>query len=310
MKMKISAFLWIAIIFITLSCKEKKTKTAFTENKVKTKTENIKNDTVIIAEIGSINISEQTIQYRLATESAYENNGLNKSAALIMIINDALEMELAKKYNQQALVDEIEQFKQHADQTSKAPEILKKVKNVFRQDMHAYDLWYISPKIVNKKIRDYFSANKSINHAAINQIKPAMKILRSGKKMKDVAKLLSLTYAIDSIPVKQLDMTPALQNYPDAGLPFENPMLKYVKKIMPGEIYPEIIEENYSFMIIKLLNHNNDRYLLERISVSKPDFDTWFRKEAANISINITDTSLKQEIRNTYGNLWWVRYVN
>ena len=105
-------------------------------------------------------------------------------------------------------------------------------------------------------------------------------------------------------------MTPALQNYPDVKLPFENPVLKYVKKMKIDEIYPHIIEENNSFLIIKLLNYNQDHYLIERISVPKPDFDTWFKKEASKINIRIIDTSLKQEIQNNYGNLWWVRSLN
>lgn len=302
-------FLLIAIIFIVFSCKEKKIKVVADETQVPKESENPKPDTNYISSIGAIKISEQTIKYRIATELAYGNSGLNMTTGLIMLINDALEMELAKKYNQQAIPDEIEQFKQYADQTSKAPEILKKVKDAFGSDVQAYDQWYISPKIVNRKIRDYFSADKSINQAALNQIKPALKMLRSGKKMKETAKYLNITFAIDSISVKPLDMTPALQDYPDAKLPFENPMLKYVQKMKVGDLYPDVIEENYSFLIIKLFNFNHDRYLIERISVSKPDFDTWFKKEAAGIPLQIKNNVIKQELKTKYNNLWWVRFL-
>ena len=308
--MKFRFVFFIALILFAASCKEKRIKTDITaNNSTQKETIGIKQDTITIAGIGSIKITEQTIRYRIATEAAYENTGLNNTTGLIMLINDALEMELAKKYNQQALPNEIVQFKQYADATSKAPEILNKVKNVFGQDIKSYDLWYIAPKIVNRKIRDYFSSNKTFNQAALNQIKPAMKILRSGKKMKEVAKSLHLTFARDSIPLKPLDMTPALQNYPDATLPFENPMMKYVKKMTIGEIYPEIIEENYSFLIIKLLNHNLDRYLIERISVPKPDFDSWLKKEAENIPIGINNSDIKRELQSKYSNLWWVSYI-
>jgi hypothetical protein len=304
--MKIRTLFWITMIFIAFSCKEKKIKIETPENKVQAKEEILKTDSVIIAAIGSIKITEQTIQYRLGTESAYDNSNLNKSAALVMLINDALEMEVALRYNQQALDDEIEQFKQYADQTSRAPEILNKVKKTYGQDIKSYDQWFISPKIVNRKIRDYFSANKSINQNALNQINSAMKLLKSGKKMKDAAKSLHLTAVVDSIPKKPLDMTPALKNYPDAQLPFENPMLKYIKKLKSGEMYPEVIEESYSFLIIKLLNYNDDYYFIERISVPKPDFDTWFKKEAAKINITIIDTPIKSEIQHKYSNLWWI----
>jgi hypothetical protein len=304
--MKIKIYLLIAVIFIAFSCNEKKKKTATVENKTQTKEEILKTDSAIIATLGSIKITKQTIQYRLGTESAYDNTNLNESAALIMIINDALEMEVALRYNQQALAEEIEQFKQYADQTSKAPEILNKVKKAYGQDIKSYNQWFISPKIVNRKIRDFFSASKSINQAALNQINSVMNILKSGKKMKDATKSLHLKVVLDSIPVKPLDMTPALKNYPDAQLPFENPMLKYVKKLKSGEMYPEVIEENYSFLIIKLLNYNEDHYFIERISVPKPDFDTWFKKEAAIIGITITDAPIKSEIQHKYSNLWWV----
>ena len=308
--MRIRLIILIVLLVAVYSCKEKKIRVAIIDNDKQTIDAVVKPDTVILASIGSTQITGQIIQYRLATESAYENTGLNKSAALIMVINDVIELELAKKYQQQATPIEIEQFKQHADQTSKAPEILKRVKAVFGQDIKAYDLWYISPKIVNQKIRDYFSANKSQNRDALNQIKPAFKLLKSGKEMKTLAKIYNLTYSVDSLSINAPDVAPALQNYPDARIPQESPILKYVRKIKAGEIYPGIIEENYSFMVIKLLKQTNNKYLIERISISKPEFDTWLRKEAANFNFSINDAALKQEILNNYGNLWWVKYLN
>jgi hypothetical protein len=309
-QMKISIILSIIIVLFTLSCKENKSKLAKVDFQMPTATvENKLNDTVIVASIGLIKITEQIIHYRLATESAYENTGLNKSGALIMLINDALEMELAEKYKQQALPDEIKQLKQHADQTSKAPDILKKVKAVFGQDVQAYDIWYISPKIVNGKIRDYFSANKSFNQAVLNQIKPAIKFLRLGKEMKAAAKLYNLTYSVDSIPTKPLNINPEVKNSPDAGVSVENPIVKYISKLRVGETYPEIIDLSNLYMIIKLKKQNKDVYLIERISIPKPDFDTWFRKEASNFTFRIYDAALKQEIQNNYGNLWWVRLL-
>jgi hypothetical protein len=308
--MKIRTFITISIVIFSLSCKQNKTKVEKIENINQTVQSEIKvNDTVIIAGIGSIKITEQIIHYRLATESAYENNGLNKSAALVMLINDAIELELSKKYNQQALPDEIKLFKQHADQTSKAPEILSKVKVVFGKDIEAYDFWYISPKIVNNKIRDYFSSNKELSQATLKQIKPAIKFLRSGKEMKDAAKLYNLTLSVDTIVARPPDITPALKNYPDAGLPIETPILKYIKKLKVGDIYPEIIDLSNLYMIIKLLKQSKDKYVIERISVSKPDFDVWLRKEAANFSFRIYDPGLKQEIQNNYGNLWWAGLI-
>jgi hypothetical protein len=308
--MKIHPLFFVILLIIPISCKQKKTNADIPA------TEKIQNDSNTgisdikpFASIGSVNITRQIIQYRIATEEAYGNTGLTNISGLIMLTNDAIEFELAKKYNQQALPDEIEQFKQHADATSKAPDILKKIKNAYGQDIASYDFWFISPKIVNRKIRDYFSSNKEINQATLNRIKPAFKQVKSGKKMKELSKSLNLNYAVDSIPLKPLDMTPALQNYPDASLPFENPMLKYVKQMKVGEVYPEIIEENYSFLIIRLLNFNQNRYLIERISIPKLDFDSWLKKEAETIPIIIYDPQVKQELLSKYSNLWWVSYL-
>jgi hypothetical protein len=308
--MRKNTLFYIVSILVAFSCNTKKTDPGkHLTSPQQAVTDSVVMDENTVATVGASKINDQIIRYRLSTEEAYGNTGLNKTSGLIMLINDALETEIAKKYNQHALPDEIEQFKQHADATSKAPDILKKIKNVYEGDIASYDLWFISPKIVNRKIRDYFSANKEYNLAALNRIQPALKKVQEGEKMKEIAKSYNLNYAVDSIPVKPLDMTPALQNYPDARLPFENPMIKYIAKLKPKEMYPEVIEESYSFMIVRLINHNQNRYLIERLSVQKPDFDSWFKKEAEVIPILIYDPDLKNELRKSYSNLWWVPLI-
>jgi hypothetical protein len=263
-----------------------------------------------IATIGSLAITEKIIQYRIATEAAYENTGLNRTAGLIMLVNDALESEFAKTISQQALPQEVELFKEHADKTSKAPEILAKIKKEYGDDISSYNIWYISPKIVNRKIREYFSKDKYLNQEAFNKIKPTFRLAKSGKSLKVIAKSSGLSFSVDSIPVKPAEITPALQNYPDAGLPFENPMIKYVKKLKEGEIYPEIIDENYSFLVIKLIKKTKNWFYIERISIAKPDFDTWYKSKAERIPVKITDDLIKRELKSQYGNVWWVKNIN
>ena len=307
-------YLFIVLISISLlaySCKENKKHTGrANETSADSGQSTVQSqNTIIVAEVGSIKITEQTIINRLAVEAAYDNKGLNKVSGLIMTINDALEMEFANKINQQPTANEIIDFKDHADKTSKAPEILNKIKNIYAADIKSYDLWFISPKIVNTKIRTYFSGNKTYNQQTFARIEPSLKMLRSGKSMKQTASALKLNYAVDSISAKPVDMTPALENYPDARLPFENPMLKYLTGMKVGDICPNIIEENYSFMVIRLTSKAKDKYIIERISVQKPDFDSWFKKEAASIPIMINNTEIIRELKSNYGNLWWLKNI-
>ena len=86
--------------------------------------------------------------------------------------------------------------------------------------------------------------------------------------------------------------------------------LKYIKKLKSGEIYPEIIDDNYSFLIIKLIRMNKNRYFIERISIDKPDFDAWFKCQAVKIPIKISDGVIKRELLSQYGNVWWVKNLN
>jgi hypothetical protein len=61
------------------------------------------------------------VTYRLKTEQAYENSGATEEVALISLINDAVEHEIALLNGVAAIQEEIEALRKYSDEQTKAP---------------------------------------------------------------------------------------------------------------------------------------------------------------------------------------------
>src|SRR5579864_9258677 len=80
-----------------------------------------------LAEVGRATISQNDLARRMGIDRAYGNEGIAPELDLAALINDTLEREVAKLEGVQATPAEIANFSKHADETSRAMDILTKV---------------------------------------------------------------------------------------------------------------------------------------------------------------------------------------
>ena len=83
-----------------------------------------------------------------------------------------------------------------------------------------------------------------------------------------------------------------------------------LKNLKPGELWPNIIEEDSSYGIVQLISVDKGSYKYGYVVVPKGDFDKWFKIYVEeNIKIHFIDQSLLKAIKNQYPDLWWLRVV-
>jgi hypothetical protein len=199
----------------------------------------------------------------------------------------------------------------HADETSKAPEILAKVKEVFGEDREAYERLYLGPKIINRKLRNWYSRNAEIHKNQRTLIEKAYYLAQSGKSLEQSAKDCGLDFSTRDYGKGEGEMPALLKQYmPEDEQSAKDPMTSILETMSEGEIYNNIVENDDSYKVIKLVEKNSSQYKVERISAGKRPFDKWFRERAQQTEVKILDAELKKKAASKYPNVWWLKEVH
>lgn len=263
-----------------------------------------KNFNKTIALVGNSIITERDINDKIKIERAYGNLNFDRTLALISLINDLLEYEIARQFKILPTKEEILAFKKHTETTSKAPAILMKVKNVFADDEKRYERIYLFPKIINNKLRYFYSQNYEFHRKEREKIETAYSLILKGESFPSVAQKLKLE-RLETELEEKVEVPELL-----AGIIFpENKLIEIIKKTPVNSVIKGIVDDDFSFMIIKNLGKRNGSWKVEMIVVNKTSFDDWFKKEASKLKIEIKDNSLKEKIKKQYPNIWWVKEI-
>lgn len=263
-----------------------------------------------VAIVGKTAITEKEIFYKVQIEKAYGNEGVTAAAALISLINDALEHEVAGIHDVSISRGEIESFKKYVDESTKAPEILQEVKSIFADDLASYEQIYLSPKIMNRKLRSFYSTNRVIHKKEIGLIEKAYGLVISGKGFQDAAEQCGLKSIVFDISEKEEDMqAESVKFLPHNSIHGKDPLLPILETLNTGEVYKNIIEDDFAYRIIRLITRRDKNFSVEAITVNKRPFDEWIREESAGIKIEIRDSDLKDKIKSKYPDIWWVKGI-
>ncbi len=206
-----------------------------------------------------------------------------------------------------ATKEEIDAFRKYSDEHTKAPRILQKVKTVFGDDSASYERLFLVPKIINRKLRQFYNTNQEIHKSERESIEKAYSVISSGKSFQEVADQLRLQFKTLEVSNQGASVPHGLKKHTnDEGAPLNDPLIPILQKLSPGDVCRSIVEDDYSYRVIRLKERSGNRYLFETITVYKQPFGKWFRKEAEKIKIDILDVELRRSIREKYPNLWWL----
>mgnify|MGYP000936766789 CR=1 FL=1 len=256
-----------------------------------------------IAAVGTESIDKKTIDYQIKVDKCYGSENQSEGVALIKIINNLLEKEvLLSAFDIKITEKDLEDKSGWVDTNTKAPDILKCVKEVFGNDRKNYLALYISPTVVNPTLYNNFYFSPEIHKEELNEIKEIKAKIDSGQRLEDFPNYSSL-----EVP-KEITLPDTLEPYQDQFK--ESVLSKVVKQLKPNQIWPEIIEDEYSYMIVRLLKEDENQYYLDGVTVAKKEFDPWFKDWVTrNIKIFVFDSQIAQDLKTNYSQIWWVALI-
>ena len=264
--------------------------------------------TATVASVGALRIAAKDIVYRIGVERAYSNDAVPQSAALVGFVHDMLEAAVAEGCGQAATEEEIDDLGAHADRTSEAPQVLARVKGVFNDDRVAYRRLYLAPKIVNRKLRAWYTRNAQIHDEQRSRIERAYALARSGESLEVAARECQLAYSTFEYGKQQPEAPATLRpGFPTGAAMREDPMLGILQSLDKGQVYENIAEGDRTYRVIRLLEKHDGCYRVEVILAEKRPFDEWFREQAEKVPVQVYDDDLRREIIAKYPRVWWVR---
>lgn len=275
-----------------------------------------------VAEVGGARISSADVSYRVAVEKAYGNATATEAAVLVSLVNDALEREVARAAGVDATAEEIAALGKHADETSKAPEILAKVKRVFGDDRAAYERLYLAPKVVNRKLRAWYGRDAGIHARERELIEKAYRLVSSGMPLEQAAEECGLDFCTFEVGGSGGPRPAELaRHFPRSAGGAKGPLESILDSLPVGAVHDRIVEDDGSFRVVRLIQRNEGnkgsegnekngpQYKAEAIAARKRPFDEWFRERARKVEIRFLDAALANGVREKYPTLWWLKQV-
>lgn len=240
--------------------------------------------------VGDVGITYSDISYKMKVEKIYMDGDLENKytpvVATVSLINDTMEKIVAQRYKVSATKEDLQWLDNYASNNSKRPDLLKKIRSVFKFNKSAYYRIYLEPKINNVKLRVFFVNNPDIHRDSRELIWKAYKTAHEIKDFKRIANMFGLKYV--EWKLKEGD------NF------LYSDVFNILENMQRGELYGDILEDENSFYILKLKSKTKKGYTVECIYVEKKSFDEWFANEIKNIAVVFIDKKLEESIKSQY----------
>lgn len=253
-----------------------------------------------VVEIGKTKITYSDIEYKVAIGQIYGNEGITEVTALIQLINKTLEHEIATMHGINATPEEIQNFSNHVDSTTRAPKLLAEIKKVFKGNRSEYGRLYLAPIIINRKLHGWYIQNDEIHKNERASMEKAFHLVLSDTALEKAAQICSLKYTTFSD-----NFGSDMPMVPEVDRP-KTPMLIVVESLKEGGIFKQIVEDEINYRIVRLLDKDTKAYTVEMIYTQKRPFQEWFQKQTGKISIVFHDQELKANVIEQYAKVWWV----
>jgi hypothetical protein len=249
----------------------------------------------------SIYKKELSLFYK-AQKNCYKNENISNEEVLAMVISNKLELlALKKKYNLEPEKSILTEKAKWMDKNTRAPEILKCIKNTYSPFYKRYYLEdVVKPTLVNPKLHFLFSQDREIHNEEIAKIEEIIKEVKNNPGILRSFKEYTRT-AIPKIKKENVEMGGYSFDVPED--PFVSKILSKLKK---GGVYPNVVEDDYSFKIVRLIDEDKENYYWDGVVIMKKNFDDWFKNYVKeNVKIKILDKELKEKFKKIFFDVWW-----
>lgn len=255
-----------------------------------------------LAKVGDVIIKKEDLFLRKEVYiKCYKDDKKDESEVLAELIRDALEEAVLKsKYNLEPPESTLEEKAKWIDENTKDPETLSCIKAVYGRNKKAYLKNVVKPTLVNPKLHQMFSQDTLIHRQERKKIWEMM------QKLKNNPDILPTLEGYGKFQTKYEENSTLKVSEYEIQFSKDPFIEKVLEKMKPGEIWSEIVEDDYSYKIVRLLGKDNEKYSWDGIVILKQSFDEWFKDYASKyIKIEIYDEVMKKNFLEKYPDLWW-----
>lgn len=269
----------------------------------------------IVASIGDHPVIRDDITYIIQIEHAYGTLPLSETAALMTVMRDVITQQVAQSVGVVISTAEMPTHFPFIDQNtprekvqdSDAQDALPIDKQIFRVDHAAYGRLYIAPKMLNRKLREFYITASDLHPHQLEQIQQVLQLVLSGQSLHDAARTAGLTTTRREFnerdtetPMKLIENAATESHAPKKSL------LDALDQLSPGKIVPNVIEDESGFRIMQLIAKRDADFMVETVEIAKPPFEIWLKERARALNIKINDEQLKNSIKAKYPTIDWV----
>jgi hypothetical protein len=269
----------------------------------------------VVAKVGERPITREDIIHMMQIEKFYKSPELSEADALFIVMQDAIAHEIAHSVGIDVTPSEtpinspfVDQFTPSGVEDKKAQGTMPLQEQPFHVDHGSYAQLYVVPKIIDRKLHRYYSSSSYLHRKERESINQALQLAISGKSFAEAAKETGLISARHELENKDMGlpaaMVPALPV--DKHLPKKDTIYDILNKLAPGEIHPNIIQDQDRYRVLRLISRNGQKYIIETIDAVEPQYEDWLKERASTLPITISDDALKREVKRDYPNIDWV----
>jgi hypothetical protein len=270
---------------------------------------------VVLAKVGERTITREDLIHMIQIEKFYGSPALSEADALVIVMQDAIAHEVAHSVGVDATPPEtpvnfpfVNQFTPSGGEDFKAQQVLPPNEQAFHVSHTAYAQLYVVPKIIDRRLRRYFSTAADLHPAERASIEQALRLVISGNSFTQAANATGLLTAQHQLENKAAELPAALIPKLPVGrrMAPNDTLFDILDRLTPGTINANIIEYDGSYRVLRLVARNGQRYTIETIEAIKPPFEKWLKERARTLRIMINDKTLKREVKLGYPGMDWV----
>jgi hypothetical protein len=252
--------------------------------------------------IGDAAIENSDINYEIAVELCYGDTAVTKEQAVVELGNKTLEKEVLRiAYGQIAPKAALKQKADYIDQTSRDPERLACLKQIFGKDTAAYYRLIVEPTLVNPRLRAYFAVDTNVHRAERDSVQ---KIWNGIIHRPETFSKLHC----DTLKISKFTGVQKMPGGHDEEIPVDPLVDRVLSNMKQGDLWHNVIEDDHGYRILMLLKVTDSVYTCRVFTVEKKPFDAWFREFVIyKVPILFRDDVLELSTRLKYLRLWWLQ---
>jgi len=263
--------------------------------------------TTKVCDIGAISVTSKDISYRARVSEVYYPGSGKDYVGLAQLLKGYLSEEVLKSLGHKVDSSVIEAEAKRIDENTKAPEVLARIKEIYGRNRKAYLKTFVRVVYAERVLyNEVFLNSKEIHKDQYQKAQGFLKaVLGSPASFEKIARKkgldvrrLRLSKSEGIMPLESQKTKLPLREASGSGGEMAARLLGLLTGVKEGKVYPQVIEWQEGYQVIRLLKKKGDTAVIESMSVPKRDYDDWFWEKAKAVPVKIYDKALREKLLN------------